>query len=365
MCVLIGLANTSWSRYNGLLTDHLAAAAAVSVAIGISVAFRRTFPLPIAVLVTLAHLITFAPTAFAVMMYTLGHYYRRHRAALASVAAGGIAVHVITIMINVSDPEARGIFYTLAFVIGPIALGCADGLRHDLTESLRHEAQHLEREQRLTAEHARTAERARIAREMHDVVSHRVSHIVLSAGALEVSAQHNTDHVVEQARQIRTYGQQALSDLRDILGVLHASNTPGNAPRTPQPNLRDLPDLSGSASIVGQIPIQLTMPDIAELDILPDALQRAVYRVVQESLTNALKHAPGAPVTVTLTLIGQQVVVEVVNEPPRRIAHTDVPGSGSGLVGLTERVRLLGGTFTANQLPNGKFRTRAAIPTTM
>ncbi|MFF4410188.1 sensor histidine kinase [Streptomyces sp. NPDC001404] len=363
MCVLIGLANTFWSRSNGLLTGHLLMAAVVAGAIGACVMFRRTTPLLITALVTLAHLLAFTPTAFAVMMYTLGHHYHRHRTVLIAVAVVGTAVHAATVAVNVSSPDARGIFYTLAFVIGPLALGCAGGLRHDLTESLRHEAEHLEKEQRLTAEQARSAERARIAREMHDVVSHRVSHIVLSAGALEVTAQHNTGEVAEQARRIRTYGQQALGELRNILGVLHTSTTPGTAPRSPQPTLRDLPGLIASARTAGEVAIRLTTPDSSELDVLPDALQRAVYRIVQESLTNALKHAPGAPITITLTLESHQVMVEVVNEPPRRAAHTEVPGSGSGLVGLTERVRLLGGFFTADLLPSGGFRTHAAIPT--
>ncbi|WP_179079366.1 sensor histidine kinase [Streptomyces rectiverticillatus] len=362
LCVLTGLANTFWSRSNGLLTGHVAAAAVVAGVTGACVVLRRTFPPAVAGPVTLAHLTTFTPAAFAVMMYTLGHRYRRRRAALVAVAVAGTVVHAGTVAVNVSDPEARGIAYTLAFVIGPLALGSAAGLRHDLTESLRHQAQHLEKEQRLTAEHARDTERARIAREMHDVVSHRVSHVVLSAGALEVTARLTTDHVAEQARQIRTYGQQALADLRDILGVLHAAHTPGMSPRTPQPTLRDLPELIDSARTAGQIRVDLTMPDGADRATLPDTLQRAVYRVVQESLTNALKHAPGAPVAVTLGLTGRHATVEVVNEPPHRAAHAEVPGSGSGLVGLAERVRLLGGTFTAGQEPGGGFRTHASIP---
>ncbi|MBB5109688.1 sensor histidine kinase [Streptomyces spectabilis] len=363
MCVAIGLANTFWSRHNGLLTGLPIGAAAVGGLVGALVALRRTFPCAVAIVVSLAHLLTFTPTAFAVMMYTLGNLYRRHRAVLAAVMAAGTSIHITTIMVNVSEPEARSIFYTLAFVVGPVALGAAAGLRRDLTESLRNEAEHLQKEQQLTAEHACSAERARIAREMHDVVSHRVSHIVLSAGALEVTAQQNPELVVEQARRIRTYGQQALSDLRDILGLLHAARRSDTAPRAPQPTLHDLPALIESARKSGQVPILLNLPDEEELDALPDAQQRAVYRVVQESLTNALKHAPGAPIAISIVLTRYNITIDVINEAPQRIAYTEVPGSGKGLLGLTERVRLLGGVFAADHLTDGGFRTHTVIPT--
>ncbi|MFF4404797.1 sensor histidine kinase [Streptomyces sp. NPDC001262] len=358
VCAVVGVLDGIGGTRDGLLTHHHAAAVAVGGLAGAVVVARRVLPLAMGCAVGAAHLLAFTPAAFVVAMYTLGRRYRRHRLALSAAAVLGLAVHLTAVALCAGDPGATA--YTLAFVIGPLAVGSSAGLRHDLTESLRHEAERLNSEQRLTAEKAREHERGRIAREMHDVVSHRVSHIVLTAGALEVTARRQPGHVVDQAAKIRSYGQQALTELREILGVLNAAGPSGRAPRAPQPTLDDLPSMIDSAGRAGQMDISHSVqPGVAAL---PVTLQRTVYRVVQESLTNAIKHAPGAPVTITVRISNGTVVATVTNGPPRRAGHADVPGSGSGIIGLTERVRLLGGTLTAAPTPEGGFRTSATIP---
>jgi signal transduction histidine kinase len=243
-----------------------------------------------------------------------------------------------------------------ALVVGlPTAVGLWVRERRRVFAGLVEKAEQAGREQRVRAERARAQERGRIAREMHDVVAHRVSLMVLHAGALEMNAP--DDATAEAAALIRTTGRDALEDLRAALGVLRDGDT-GPAPL---PTLADVDDLLEQSRAAG---VTISRHDEGDPGAFPSALERTLYRVVQEALTNVHKHAPAASTRVDFCWRQDLVGVEIRNDPPprRELPADTMPGSGSGLDGLRERVELLGGTFAAGRRLDGGFSVSAHLP---
>ena len=236
-------------------------------------------------------------------------------------------------------------------------------VQRELVSSLRERAATLEAEQRLRVEQAREGERLRIAREMHDVLAHRVSLLSLHAGALEFHRDASAEEVAEAAGVIRSSARAALEELRDVIGVLR-EGPPASAPEPPQPTLADVPGLVDECRRAGmRVRCRLDVPaDRA----LPAALGRAAYRIVQEGLTNARKHAPGAAVAVTISAAADTaLVVEVVSRRAVGVAASAplaLPGAGTGLVGLAERVELAGGVLEHGPDATGDFVLRATLP---
>ncbi|MFI1996266.1 sensor histidine kinase [Actinoplanes sp. NPDC020271] len=225
-----------------------------------------------------------------------------------------------------------------------IGLGVHLGTRRALREAWRERAERADADLAVREERARTVERNRIAGEMHDVLAHKVSLIALHAGALELTADGGVDRVREGAGLIRVTAREALVELRGVLGVLRADAQP----------YADVKSVVADARSAGQ---RVVVRDSAGL--LPASAARVVQRVVQEGLTNARKHAPGTEVTVTVVRSADEVTVTVAN--PVSESVLDLPGSGAGLVGLTERVRLAGGTLTAGPAGTG-WRLRVQMP---
>jgi len=238
-----------------------------------------------------------------------------------------------------------GAIFIPLMIIFPFAAGLWARTRRQLIDELR------ARNATLAAQ-ARAEERTRIAREMHDVVAHRVAMIVLHAGGLEVSA--TDERTVQEAALIRTTGREALNELRHVLGVLRE---PGAAPSA-QPLPVNLDELAAQTRLAGASVGLRTEGDLADL---PAPVTRSVYRLVQEALTNVVKHAPGAHAEVSLHRESGSLEVTVVNGPPTRRAVA-MPSSGLGLIGLRERIDLLGGEFEAGRLPDGGFRVSARLP---
>ncbi|AUG78599.1 histidine kinase [Kitasatospora sp. MMS16-BH015] len=241
----------------------------------------------------------------------------------------------------------------LMLAAGPAALGLLARTRHELADRLDELTRGQQREHRLLTERVLVTERARLAREMHDVVSHQVSLISIQAGALQISS---PDPVAKDtARTIRELSVRTLEELRQMVGVLRAAGVRPGVPLNPQPRLADLPELVAGCGL----------PVRTEFDPgpgpWPEAVERAAYRTVQEALTNAGKHAPGAELTVRVGSAGPRLLVEVRNGPPAR-RPDPLPGGGHGLVGLRERATLLGGTLTAGPTPDGGFLLRAELP---
>ncbi|MEU7825367.1 histidine kinase [Catellatospora sp. NPDC049133] len=341
------------------LLGRSVAAEVLTLAAGLSLLARRRWPLATMLFTAVCHLLAFTPFVFAVMMYTMGVITRRWWQ-LGVLSVFGVGVQALSAVEGL-DPDVRAWAYTLSFALGPLLLGCAAGVRQDLVVSLRERAGDLERERDMMAQTARRAERARIAREMHDVVAHRVSNIVVTATALQAVPEAQTPRVRPEVDRIRDEGRAALTELRGLLGLLNARDAAGErAPLAPQATARDLPALVERMRGVGRMPVELDVTGFPEL--LADQTQRAVYRVVQESLTNAVKHAPGAAVRVGVRCAADGVHVTVDNDRPPGVRDVDLPSSGHGLIGLSERVDLLGGEFAASPLPDGGFRVSAVIP---
>jgi signal transduction histidine kinase len=236
--------------------------------------------------------------------------------------------------------------------------------RRQLLASLRRRAERAERSREEHARHARIAERQRIAREMHDVLAHRLSLLSLQAGALEVTPVAAGDGAVtETAAAIRSTTHQALQELRSIVRVLRDDDEPGTAP--PQPVAADLPALVAEASAATSI---RTDWDGVELAAVPPDTGRTLYRIVQEGLTNARKHAPGSAVEVTVDGAPDRGLSVTVTSwlPPGQPAPgheaSNGTGTGAGLIGLRERAALAGGHIEATVTSGNRFRLSAWLP---
>jgi signal transduction histidine kinase len=203
---------------------------------------------------------------------------------------------------------------------------------------------------------AAAEERARIARELHDVISHDVSLMVLQA-SVERRVRGGDDATTETLANIESTGREALAELRRMLGVLRKLDE--EPPMRPQPGLAQLPDLVEQAAAAG-LPVQLSIT--GEPIALPAGLDIAAYRIVQESLTNAAKHAAGATVTATVHYLDGAVEIEVTDDGRADAARVPAPVGGHGLVGMQERVALFGGSLEARPVANGGFRVRARLP---
>ncbi|MCP9212902.1 sensor histidine kinase [Streptomyces sp. NEAU-Y11] len=207
-------------------------------------------------------------------------------------------------------------------------------------------------------------ERARIARELHDVVAHHMSVITVQAdsapyriGGLPPDAEREFGSIAATARE-------SLAEMRRLLGVLRSEETRGE--RAPQPGLRQVPQLV-EATVRAGIPTELTVADaVLDFGPLPQAVELSAYRIVQEALANVVRHAPGAATQVSVSAAGDPaaLTVLIVNGPPTGVPTTplETTGTGHGLVGMVERVRLVGGMLDTGPLPGGGFRVAARLP---
>lgn len=206
-------------------------------------------------------------------------------------------------------------------------------------------------------------ERARIARELHDVVAHHMSVITVQADSAPYRLDGLPDAAREEFGSIAASARESLTEMRRLLAVLRSEGA--NGERAPQPGLDRLPHLV-EATVRAGIPIDLSRPELAiltQLAHVSPAVDLSAYRIVQEALSNVMRHAPGARTTITVSLDDQYLLVLVVNgpstEPPTPLEGS---GTGHGLVGMRERVRLVGGTVDAGPLPGGGFRVAARLP---
>jgi signal transduction histidine kinase len=241
----------------------------------------------------------------------------------------------------------------LRTAVGPLLALYLDARRR-LVRALVERAERAERERHLLAEQARAEERARLAGEMHDVVTHRVSLMVLQAGALRVTTEN--EETRQAAEELRAAGCQALEELRDLIGILRTAPD-----GDPTPSVSALADLVAESTAVGT-PAEL----VEEGDPLlaSPVVGRTAYRVLREALTNVRKHAPGARVTVRVAYGTANLRLVVSNTPPsRRPDHAlTATGSGLGIAQLRQRVELVDGTLGAGPLPDGGFRVEVTLP---
>ena len=243
-----------------------------------------------------------------------------------------------------------------------VAIGLYLGARRDLIASLHDRAERAEREQALQVSTARAGERTRIAREMHDVLAHRMSLVAVHAGALAYRTDLSAAETRETAAIIQANSQRALADLREILGLLRDTERGIDVTHhRPQPTLSDLDSLLDDERAAGAH--VMLRSDLEDLDALPESIGRSAFRIVQEGLTNARKHAPHALVTVELTgHPGNGLDLSVRN--PVRVGGelNGKDGAGFGLVGLAERAAASHGRLEHGLTRNGDFVLRAWLP---
>jgi signal transduction histidine kinase len=238
----------------------------------------------------------------------------------------------------------------LALAVAVDRVGTGHRARRDLAEQA--EQTDLERARRIALE-----ERARIARELHDVVAHHMSLLAIRAE----SAPHRLESLPNPVRAefgaLSMGAREALADMRRLLGVLR--NDPPTE-RVPQPGLQDLPELINSARMAGMA-VDLTAP--GALGQVPSGADVCAYRIVQEALSNARRHAPGAPVAVSVNHTTDAVTLRVTNGPALpAVLRANGHASGHGLAGMRERAELLGGSLSAGPVPDGGFAVSAVLP---
>jgi len=273
-----------------------------------------------------------------------------------AVAVAGVATHAVRGLWAPVGGMSYGWYLILVIILhaGLVAWGALAAARAAVINSLRERAERAEAEQGRRIAEARAAERAAMAREMHDVLAHRLSLLATYAGALEFRPDQSPERLSQAAGVIRTTVHQALDELRDVIAILR--DEPADDLARPVPALSDLPSLVEESRAIGT---RVELFDLVSEVEVPGTTGRTAYRVVQEALTNARKHAPGQPVRIALEgEPGARLTIDVSNP----IGGTSViPGSGTGLVGLTERVRLAGGQLD-HRATATEFRVSASIP---
>ncbi|MEV7546515.1 histidine kinase [Streptomyces sp. NPDC089915] len=337
-----------------------------------AVLVRRRWPsAALAVASVLAAVEPLTGGALVVVAYTAGSRWSdlRGRPLLPAVCAAGPPA--VTALLTAGESAAVREYEAMTVLVTVIVCGALPGLagalagQHErLLRALWERNAVLERAQRSAEEQARACERARIAGEMHDLLGHRLSLAALHSGGLELAGRACGPEIERTAVLVHATVREAMDELRGVLGVLRAGDDRAAAPDplTPATGTRaDVAALVGESHAAG-VPVHLRWTG-RDLDDAAPTARRAVHRVVREALTNVHKHAAGAPVEVTVHRDTGEVRVDVRNGPggagrPERPA----PGSGLGLAGLHERVRLLGGSLGAARTGEGGFLVDARIP---
>ncbi len=334
--------------------------AGLGVAAYVLVHWRRRWPLTVALLTaaasTASGLAAGPATLAAVSLAT----HRRSGQLVALFVVNLVAAQVYTFWQpqTTEDPAWLLTTVNVVAIAGVIGWGMYLGSRRELLCTLRHRAERAEAEQELRIARARTTERARIAREMHDVLAHRISQISLHAGALGFREDLDPAEMRASAAVIQEKAHEALTDLRGVLGVLRDEDT-GEVVHAPQPTYDDVPRLVAEASEAG---LHVEHRDLVDRSTgpVPDGVGRTVYRIVQEGITNARKHAPGALLTIEVSGSPDDGV-EVCLRNPIGFGVTVTPGAGLGLVGLSERAQLRGGRLE-HRRDDGSFVLRGWLP---
>jgi signal transduction histidine kinase len=323
--------------------------------------WRRRWPFGVAlVCVLLGAFSTFGTVASLFALFSLA-LHRPVRPALLIAALFVPSAVVCSIWLGRTNTWTV-MLPTLALAAAAIAWGMFVRARRQLLSTLRDRAQRAEAEQVVRAERARLAERTRIAREMHDVLAHRISLVALHAGGLEVALDLPPAQVRESAALLRLTAHQALEELRDVIGVLREEDGQERPSTVPQPTLADIPRLVEETRRSGtKIDFEMQVDSAATA---PGPLGRDAYRIVQEALTNVTKHAPATLAQVRVEGAPNHGLHVRIRNPPAVGAHDRPapPGSGTGLLGLHERVTLANGVLAHGPDASGGFVVEADLP---
>ncbi len=299
--------------------------------------------------------------ALLVLLYTVAAYRPRRYSipALLTCIGGSLVAVLVWLPVpgQVGLPER---LFVASFLFGGISFACwvlGDSMRYrrGYYAALEDKAARLEAERHAEAKVAAAAERARIARELHDVVAHHVSVMVVQADGAGYVLRSDPDRAATALAAVSATGRQALTELRRLLGVLRSTDQ--HADLAPVPGLRELRELLDQARTAG-LEVSYTLTGTPR--DLPEGAELAAYRMVQESLTNTRKHAGlAATAAVLLQYETDGLILQVTDDG--MAAPAGEPG-GHGLAGMRERIAMYGGTVTAGPLPGGGFRVRAWLP---
>jgi signal transduction histidine kinase len=322
------------------------------------VLLRRRYPLAVA-LVTSGMLIVSGVAAGPATLASVSLATRQRLGHILLVSVVGIVTaqgYVDLTPGGSDDPFWLSFTFNIIITIAIMGWGAYIGSRRQWAWQLRMRAERAEAEQELRAREAQAKERQRIAREMHDVLAHRISQISMHAGALAFRTDLDADSLRQGSADIQTTANAALTDLREVLGVLRDDGGVGR--EQPQPTYADVPALVAQAQAAG---MSVSWHDrLGEGSAtLPASVGRAIYRIVQEGITNARKHAPGAVLTVEVSGEPEHGVDLVLANPIG--FGSRVPGAGVGLIGLSERA-VLGGGRLEHRHENGTFVLRGWLP---
>ncbi|GHI02640.1 histidine kinase [Streptomyces cellostaticus] len=322
---------------------------------------RRRWPVGLAVaMVVVGFLSNTAGGVAMVALFTLAV----HRPFRYVVWIGGVDLALIPLFYWLRpDPDlpyAGTVAFTALLTVSVIGWGMFVRSKRQLMLSLRDRARRAETEAHLRAERAQRLAREAIAREMHDVLAHRLTLLSVHAGALEFRPDAPREEIARAAGVIRESAHEALQDLREIIGVLRAGEPDDAAGGRPQPTLAALDALVAESREAG---MKVTLDHrVADPAAVPASVGRTAYRIAQEALTNARKHAPGTEVTVQVSGTPGAGLTITVRNPAPASDVPPVPGSGQGLIGLTERATLTGGHLEHGATADGGFEVRGWLP---
>lgn len=346
---------------NRLTTGKVITDAALGALCCMALWWRRRWPLGVAlVCVVLGALSTFGSVAGLLALSSLAVHRHLRPALLVSALFLPSAV-VCSIWLGRANTTSV-LLPTIALAAAATGWGMFIRARRQLLATLLDRAQRAEADQLVRAERARLAERTRIAREMHDVLAHRISLVALHAGALEVARDLPPAQVRESAALLRSTAHQALEELRDVIGVLREEPGQERPSTVPQPTLADIPRLVEETRRSGaKVDFEMQVDGAAAA---PGPLGRDAYRIVQEALTNVGKHARGTHARVRVAGAPNRGLHVSVRNPPAVGGHAApaLPGSGTGLLGLQERVTLANGVLVHGRDASGDFVVEADLP---
>ena len=330
--------------------------------------FRRVRPVESFAVVALAGLVQWiadvslspVDTAVLLALYSIAAYGPRwaSRLGLAVGLLGTVLASERYALASGSAAFVTGVMLYGAAVAGAWALGEVRRVRQAYVAELVERARQAERERDQRAQIAAAEERSRIAREMHDVVAHNLSVIVVQADGGRYAAKHHPQSAVSVLETIARTGRGALAEMRRLLGILRTGDDPSDAATGPQPDLARLPELVKSIRGSG-LPVDLRVT--GEPRSLAEGQSLVAYRAIQEALTNVLKHAgPQARATVELAYAGDSLHIEVADDGRGAAASSD--GNGHGLIGMRERLAMYGGRATAGPNAGAGWRVAVDLP---
>ncbi|MFI7634472.1 sensor histidine kinase [Nonomuraea sp. NPDC049400] len=345
---------------------------AIPLGLGLPLALRRLWPLPVfcftlvlGVLAALVDAVAFAYLAPAYALYIVA-FSNRRGVAVPTSAIGALSLVTVFALAVAGVPRGSAPGWMVHLdvpLLGIAALGGAWTVGRAVHERRLYAARDAER----LAAQAVAEERLRIARELHDVVTHSVGLIAVKAGVANHVLATRPDEAHDALRVIETASRSTLVEMRHLLGVLRSTSEPD---LVPAPGLAGIDGLVEQARLAGvEVDLEVRIEaggegrerDVGERGRLPEGVELSVYRIVQEALTNVAKHAAPARCRVSVVADGKNVRIEVVDDGPGRRTLPSV-GTGNGLIGMRERAAMYGGVFEAGRLPGRGFRVFVRLP---